>query len=498
MADTLEDDAPDRLEVATAAAPMRRLARAVAGCALLACFLCAPALAQPTVRLSWSQPVLVDPTGGPDKAGGYLVAVACPTPTQCTAVDGQGSGAQATFDPLAPRAPAPAVIDDANLADVACPSATQCTAVDLGSTADGGASEVTFDPGSTAAPRKATIASASLSAVACPGLTQCTALDHLGNVVTFNPQLPGTPVSTAVDAAGAVAGLACPTASQCTVIDATSRTEVTFDPHSPGTPVATTIDSVRLDRGLACPSATQCSATDVDGAVVTFNPQAPAAPRRIEIDPRMRLSAIACPSVTECVAVTSDSRAMQGDPTGSSPWTLEPVAAGDLLSAVACPSAAECVGVDFTGHETTGTVTSAGSVGAAGTSSIRHVHVSGATASIQMRCAGAATTSCRDKLTLRVVETVRGGKVIAIAVQASPASPGKGPRHQRTVVLASRSLTLEGGSTRTVTLSLSDTGRRLLAAYHRLRVELLVASMSAQKSRTVATRTLTFRAARRS
>jgi hypothetical protein len=496
MADTLEDDGADRRAVAmTTAGPgrLRRLAAAFAGCVLFACLLGAPANAHPGGRLSWAKPVSVDPTGGPNKHGGYLAAVTCPTPTQCTAVDGQGSGDQATFDPLAPRTPTPTMIDDTNLADVACPSTTQCTAVDFGSTADGGANAVTFNPRSRATPSKATIAGASLSGVACPTLTQCTAVDHLGNEVTFNPQLRGTPASTTVDTGGAVAGLACPTATQCTVIDATTGARVTFDPQSPGTPAPTTIDSVRLDRGLACSSATQCTATDVNGAAVTFDPQSSAAPMRNEIDARRTLNAIACPSVNECVAVTSDGRAMQGDPTSSSPWTVEPVAHGDLLAAVSCPSTVECVGVDFKGEEMTGTVTSAGSGGGAGVSLIRHVRVLGAMASVTMKCAGSATKSCRDKLTLRVVETVRGGKVIAIAAQASPTSKGQGTRRERTVVLASRSLTLAGGSNRTVQLSLSDTGRRLLAAYHRLHVELLVARTSGQTSRTVAMRTVTFR-----
>jgi hypothetical protein len=497
MADTLEDDAADRRVVAmTSAGPrrLRQLAAASAVCVLFASLLGAPAIAQTGGLLSWAKPVSVDPTGGPNKHGGYLAAVTCPTPTQCTAVDGQGSGAQATFDPLAPRTPTPTMIDDTNLADVACPSPTQCSAVDFGSTADGGASAVTFNPRSTAPPSKATIAGVSLSGVACPSLTQCTAVDDLGNEVTFNPQLPGTPALTTVDSGAAVAGLACPTATQCTVIDATTGAQVTFDPRSPGASAPRTIDSVRLDRGLACPSATQCTATDVNGAAVTFDPQSSAAPRRTEIDTRRTLDAIACPSVNECVAVTSDGRAVQGDPTSRSPWTVEPVAHADRLAAVSCPSTVECVGVDFKGEELTGTVRSAGSGGGAGVPSIRHVRVSGATASVTMRCVGSATKSCRDKLTLQVVETVRDGKVIAIAAQAPSPSKGQGTRRERIVVLASRSLTLAGGSSRTVQLSLSDTGRRLLAAYHRLHVELLVARTSGQTSQTVAMRTMTFSA----
>jgi len=95
------------------------------------------------------------------------------------------------------------MIDSAhNLLSVACPSETQCTAVD-----DGGR-EMTFNPASPGSPAPDAIDGAypTLS-VACPSVAQCTAVDGGGGEVTFNPTSPGTAGgSPASGGAGARAG----------------------------------------------------------------------------------------------------------------------------------------------------------------------------------------------------------------------------------------------------------------------------------------------------
>lgn len=65
--------------------------------------------------------------------------MACPSTSQCTAVD--NSGRQVTFDPTSPGTPRPTTIESGNQLDsVACPSTSQCAAVDRAG------NEVTFDP----------------------------------------------------------------------------------------------------------------------------------------------------------------------------------------------------------------------------------------------------------------------------------------------------------------------------------------------------------------
>ena len=79
---------------------------------------------------------------------------------------------------------------------MACPSTSQCTAVDsLGQ-------QVTFDPAAPGTPTPTTIDSGgydALNGVACPSTSQCTAVDSDGKQVTFDPAAPGTPTPTTID-----------------------------------------------------------------------------------------------------------------------------------------------------------------------------------------------------------------------------------------------------------------------------------------------------------
>ena len=106
------------------------LAAAVASVTLL-CFL-GSAYATSTTAAVVSAPVTLD-------AGNTLTGLACPSASQCTAVD--EAGQQVTFDPAAPGAPSPTTIDAGNaLTGVACPSPRRCGAVDEAG------QETTFDP----------------------------------------------------------------------------------------------------------------------------------------------------------------------------------------------------------------------------------------------------------------------------------------------------------------------------------------------------------------
>ena len=166
-----------------------------------------PAPAQ--ASLSFSAPSTVD-----RNAANRLRAVACPSASQCTAVD--ETGQQVTFNPASPGSPTPTAIDSyVNLFGVSCPSTTQCTAV------DGGGREVTFNPTSPGTPTAIAIGGGSgLSGVACPLTTQCTAVDDSGYEITFDPTSPGTPTATAIDGTTHnLDGVACPSTTQCTAVD---------------------------------------------------------------------------------------------------------------------------------------------------------------------------------------------------------------------------------------------------------------------------------------
>jgi len=206
--------------------------------------------------------------------GRSLSDVACPSASQCTAVD--DSGRQVTFNPTAPGTPTPTVVGGGSLTAVACPSVSQCTAV------DNAGRQVTFNPTAPGAPTPTTIDTGPLSGVTCPSASQCTAVDDSGRQVTFNPTSPGSPTPTTL-ATGNPTAVACPSATQCTAVDGSGR-QVTFNPTAPGTPTPTTIATRRLS-GVACPSVSQCTAVDDSGRQLTFNPTAPGTPTPTNVDP---------------------------------------------------------------------------------------------------------------------------------------------------------------------------------------------------------------------
>jgi hypothetical protein len=221
---------------------------------------------------------------------------ACPSVSQCTAVD--GSGREVTFNPTAPGDPVPIKLESSVLGGVACPSVSQCTAVD-----DGG-QQVTFNPTAPGDPSPIKVFGNGLSAVACPSVSQCTALDADAQEVTFNPMAPGNATPAKIDGGQALVSVACPSVSQCTGVDSGGR-ELTFNPTSPGSPVPATIDSSGELQAVVCPSVSQCTAVDRAGREVTFNPTAPADFAPTAVAGANALESVACVSAAECVVVDS-------------------------------------------------------------------------------------------------------------------------------------------------------------------------------------------------
>jgi hypothetical protein len=290
---------------------------------------------------------------------GYgLDAVACPSLTQCTVVDG-GGGQEVTFDPAAPGTPpTTTTLDSAFLSGVTCVSPSQCTAVDYFP-----GREVTFNPATGAVTSgPATIdPQGAPSAVACGSATQCAAVDYSGREVTFDPTAPGTPVPTALDAGGFLDAVACPSATQCTAVDQVGQ-QVTFDPDAPGTPAPTALDAGNSLSAVACPSSSQCTAVDSGGQEVTFVPGDPGAPTSTMIVGGNTLTGVACPSASQCTAVNFSS-ALTFDPTAPGTVTSTPALdpRGGQLTGVACPSTSQCTAVDSSGSEVTFDPTAPGS-----------------------------------------------------------------------------------------------------------------------------------------
>ena len=168
-----------------------------------------------------------------------------------------------TFNPSAPGgATRSTVAFDGFLTAVACPSVSQCTAVDRSY-----GREVTFDPAARRVLTRTTIdttPSVQLSGVACPSVSQCTAVDNYGHEVTFNPAAPGSPTLNAIDGGNPLRGVACPSVSECVAVDDYGRV-VEGDPAHPDSFALVPIAGANSLTAVACSSVSQCVTVDQVG-----------------------------------------------------------------------------------------------------------------------------------------------------------------------------------------------------------------------------------------
>ena len=121
----------------------------------------------------------------------------------------------------------------------------------------------------------------------------------------------------------------------------------------------------------------------------------------------------------------------------------------------------------------------------AGRASVGHARVSGKTVSVPVTCKG--DTSCTVSLKLTVVETLRGHKVIAVNAR-------KAKLRHKNLVLGNATATVKAGRSATVRISLNRTGRKLLAARHKLTAKLTVTQRISGRNRTISTQKVTFKA----
>jgi hypothetical protein len=132
------------------------------------------------------------------------------------------------------------------------------------------------------------------------------------------------------------------------------------------------------------------------------------------------------------------------------------------------------------GGGTTGGATGGGPT--SGASSVTHAKVKARGVAVTVACAGAAGSTCVDSLTLSVLETLRSGKLVAVAARTT----------KRTVTLGRSFVTVAAGQTKSVTISLNGAGKALLKSRHTLHVKLILAQSSAGKTNVVKTITLAF------
>jgi hypothetical protein len=364
---------------------------AAVGVALVLALVLAPGAG--AQQFTWHSPITLEDTGGTQGAD----AVACPSATQCTAVDAIGQ--QVTFNPTDGSTKDSSAVDVlGRVSRVSCPSVSQCTAVDnLGH-------EVTFDPGSGAilygglrsvetnlAPNAP---STPLSSVSCATSSFCVAVDNAGNAYSFDPATGTSDGGTSVDGTTALNAVACKSnASLCVAVDslgneisiaypgasASSHSsgsshsltgvscnaafssctavddhgqEVTFAPGSGGgTPIA--VDGTNPLTAVSCASDySQCTAVDQTGNETTFAPGAGGSPQ--VVDGITLLSDVACPAGTDtqCTAVDNQGNEVTFNPTTGTHGPAHSVVA-NVLASLSCPTATQCTAVEAGEREIT-------------------------------------------------------------------------------------------------------------------------------------------------
>jgi hypothetical protein len=160
------------------------------------------------------------------EGGESLVALACASTRQCTAVD--NDGAMLTFKPTGGKDIAVASIDAV-----------------VGLDAPSGDS------------------SNELDGIACPTRTLCDAVDSQGDEVSFNPRSRRTVKSTLLDPGQGFSSVSCPSAHECVAVDSAGRAFV-GDPHSKHWTAEPIAGAVAL-TGVACFSTKVCAAVDQAG-----------------------------------------------------------------------------------------------------------------------------------------------------------------------------------------------------------------------------------------
>ncbi len=119
--------------------------------------------------------------------------------------------------------------------------------------------------------------------------------------------------------------------------------------------------------------------------------------------------------------------------------------------------------------------------------------VSGDDATIKLTIPGTSTGSYTINVTLSVVETMQGNKVLGVAASDRTAYKAKKKPIKKTVVVGTKTVQVTGGKTASLSVALNGAGKKLLALHHHLSVKLAASA----KGKTLASKTLSFTAAKK-
>ncbi len=242
---------------------------------------------------------------------------------------------------------------------VSCPSPGLCVAVD-----NGGKAFVSTDPadGSTSAWKISVVAGATsgFSGVSCPDIELCVGIAG-GNIVSTTDPTGGGAKWKSLDVGNALMGqggdefvsVSCPSATLCLVADINGNVLVSTNPTGPAAAwKVSDVDAAAASpevTSLSCPSAHFCVAGDDGGHILTTTDPTGGAEAWKMATPAgssSSISSVSCPSTKFCV-VASDQLFISADPSGGgTAWKkVSGVLNGDTET-VACASSTVCVASD--------------------------------------------------------------------------------------------------------------------------------------------------------
>jgi hypothetical protein len=470
----------------------------------------APALA--AAPFSWSSPQPIDPHGP-------TYALSCPTESFCIAVDGHGD-AVTSNDPFSatPTWKATDIDGEEVISDVSCVGTEMCAAVDLG-----GKVVTSLDPSAASPTWKATEVTgkfgqsegSGLEGISCPSVSLCAVVGPAGYAWTStDPTAASSSWSIEFIADGnRTYDVSCPSISLCVGAADNGMAPASTDPSSApakwseietGDGFKALGKSFRELVAVSCvaeTAGTLCVADDKAGNVLASTaPASGSAGYPVQnVDGTNAMGHLSCFSTSLCLATDKAGNVVVStDPAAASPtWTVSHIDGSVPLRGVSCVSPTHCLAVDEAGNAlygtpsstsgtptgtsgggstTSTTPTGSGSEPTVGSGAAAHASVTGTSAHAVVSCTGATNTTCTLTLTLSVVETLEGHRVIALAAAK------RAKRTKRTVVIGSQTVTLHAGSSQPVTVALNATGRKLLSSHHHLSVRLAISQGSSARA----------------
>jgi hypothetical protein len=457
--------------------------------------------------------------------GDELTAVSCSSQSLCVAVD-QAGQELASEDPTGgASAWHPRTIDSTELLAVSCSPAGACVAVDAGGNALASADPVAPAPTWSAT----TIAGERLTAVSCASSGVCVAGDGGGAAHASDDAAAPIPAwSESGPDSKPLAGVSCLAGGFCMAVDTSGRF-VTARVPAPSattlTPTEVTATSATLagavdpndavlgactfELGGAGGPYTQslpCAVLPVStGGVQDVSAQVSGLSANTTYEYRVRASSpvgvgvgagqLLTTAITTLVALVHPNPSITGTPANGQTLTCHPglptgamaqLTYAWLRDQIPIPGASGstyAVKGQDTGHHLQCEVTATdgggsasaksafvtipvgGAPASAGETAVGAAAFKGGRVSVPVVCSAQASGGCEVALRVKAVESISGGRVVAVAARAKPRAHGSAAalRHV-TVTLASVRVRVARGAHTTVVAALDATGRRLLAS----------------------------------